>query len=90
MGLVLAGRIILTKSRAPADVDSALASYERVPRLFPGSEAVPASMYYAGEALRLTHRDAEAVAALPAGLDRLPASRSGPRARCSVRRAASC
>jgi TolA-binding protein len=61
MGLVLAGRIVLSKSRATADVDSALASYERVPRLFPGSEAVPASIYYAGEALRLTHRDEEAV-----------------------------
>jgi TolA-binding protein len=61
MGLVIAGRIIVMKSRASADIDSALASYERVPRLFPGSEAVPASIYYAGEALRLTHRDAEAV-----------------------------
>jgi TolA-binding protein len=61
MGLVLAGRITLAKSRAAADVDSAIASYDRVPRLFPGSDAVPASMYYAGEALRLTHRDADAV-----------------------------
>jgi TolA-binding protein len=61
MGLVLAGRITVMKSRAPADVDSALASYERVPRLFPGSDAVPASIYYAGEALRLTHRDGDAV-----------------------------
>jgi TolA-binding protein len=61
MGLVLAGRIAVMKSRAPAEIDSALASYERVPRLFPGSEAVPASIYHAGEALRLTHRDAEAV-----------------------------
>lgn len=61
MGLVLAGRIAVSKSRAPAEIDSALASYERVPRLFPGSEAVPASIYYAGEALRLTHRDDEAV-----------------------------
>ena len=61
MGLVLAGRITLSKSRAMPDVESALASYERVPRLFPGSDAVPASIYYAGEALRLTHRDEEAV-----------------------------
>jgi TolA-binding protein len=60
MGLVLAGRILLARSRATADVDAAIASYERVPRLFPGSEAVPASIYYAGEALRLTHRDEEA------------------------------
>jgi TolA-binding protein len=61
MGLVLAGRIAVSKSRAPADIDSALASYARVPRLFPGSEAVPASIYYAGEALRVTHRDDEGV-----------------------------
>jgi TolA-binding protein len=61
MGLVLGGRILVSKSRAAADIDSALASYERVPRLFPGSDAVPASIYYAGEALRLTHRDDEAV-----------------------------
>ncbi len=60
MGLVLAGRIILARSRVTAEVESAIASYDRVPRLFPGSDAVPASMYYAGEALRLTHRDAEA------------------------------
>lgn len=61
MGLVLAGRILLARSRAAADVDAAIASYERVPRLFPGSDAVPAAIYYAGEALRLTHRDEDAV-----------------------------
>jgi TolA-binding protein len=61
MGLVLAGRIAVSRSRAAADIESALASYERVPRLFPGSDAVPASIYYAGEALRVTHRDDEAV-----------------------------
>jgi TolA-binding protein len=61
MGLVLAGRITVMKGRAAADIDSALASYERVPRLFPGSDAVPASIFYAAEALRLTHRDADAV-----------------------------
>lgn len=61
MGLVLAGRITVMKSRAPADIDTALASYERVPRLFPGSDAVPASIYYAAEALRLAHRNDDAV-----------------------------
>lgn len=60
MALVLAGRITVTKSRAAADIESALASYERVPRLFPGSDAVPASKFYAAEALRLTHRDDDA------------------------------
>jgi TolA-binding protein len=60
MALVLAGRISMATGRTPAGVESALASYERVPRLFPGSDAVPASYYYAAEALRLTHRDEEA------------------------------
>jgi TolA-binding protein len=61
MAYVLAGRIIMSKGRAPADVDSALAKYVRVPGLFPGSDAVPASIFYAAEALRVTHRDDEAV-----------------------------
>ena len=61
MAHVLAGRLLLVRGRAPADVEAALASFERVPRLFPGSEAVPAAIYQAGETLRLTHRDDEAL-----------------------------
>lgn len=61
MAHVLAGRLLLSRGRAPADVEAALASFERVPRLFPGSEAVPASIYEAGETLRLTNRDGEAI-----------------------------
>ena len=48
MGLVLAGRILLAKSRAAADVESAINTYLRVPRLYPGSDAVPASKYLRG------------------------------------------
>jgi hypothetical protein len=40
MAYVMAGRLAINKGRAAADVEAALASYERVPRLFPGSEAV--------------------------------------------------
>lgn len=80
MGLVLAGRILLSKSRAAADVESALASYERVPRLFPGSDAVPASIYYAGEALRVTHRDEEAVLRYRQVFTDYPQSSWAPRA----------
>jgi hypothetical protein len=80
MGLVLAGRILVSRSRAPADVESALASYERVPRLFPGSDAVPASIYYAGEALRLTHRDAEAALRYRRVFTEYPESSWAPRA----------
>jgi TolA-binding protein len=61
MALVLAGRIAMAKGRTPAVVESALASFERVPRLFPGSDAVPAALYEAAETLRLTHREADAV-----------------------------
>ena len=86
MGLVLAGRIILAKSRVTADVESAIASYERVPRLFPGSDAVPASMYYAGEALRLTHRDAEAILRFRQVSTDYPESEWAPRALLSEAR----
>src|SRR5262245_40764155 len=49
MALVLEGRIALASGRTPALVDEAIASFDRVARLFPGSGAVPAAMYYAGE-----------------------------------------
>jgi outer membrane protein assembly factor BamD (BamD/ComL family) len=61
MALVLEGRISLTAGRGPEDVNAALASFDRVPRLFPGSEAVPASMYFAGEAARLGGRRDQAI-----------------------------
>jgi TolA-binding protein len=61
MAHVLSGRLAMTKGRAPADVDAALASFERVPRLFPGSEAVAAAGYFAGEALRAVRRVDEAL-----------------------------
>ncbi len=86
MGLVLAGRLILAKSRAAADVESAIASYDRVPRLFPGSDAVPASMFYAGEALRLTHRDAEAILRFRQVSTDYPESEWAPRALLSEAR----
>jgi len=86
MGLVLAGRVVLAKSRAAADVESAIASYDRVPRLFPGSDAVPASMFYAGEALRLTHRDAEAILRFRQVSTDYPESEWAPRALLSEAR----
>ena len=61
MAYVLSGRIALAKGRAPADVDSALASFERVPRLFPNDEAVPAAGFYAGDTLRIVRRTEEAL-----------------------------
>jgi TolA-binding protein len=61
MAYVMAGRLAINKGRAPADVEAALASFERVPRLFPGSEAVAAANHYAGIALWLVRRNEEAL-----------------------------
>ena len=61
MAHVLSGRIAFAKARTAAALDAALASYERVPRLFPGNDAVAAAGYFAGEALRTVRRHAEAL-----------------------------
>lgn len=61
MAYVLVGRLTIAKSRATADVDAALASFERVPRLFPSSPAVAAARYYTGDTLRLARRPEEAL-----------------------------
>jgi TolA-binding protein len=61
MAYALAGRILLAGGQAPADLDTALASFERVPRLFPGTEAVAAAHHHAGEALRRAGRHEEAL-----------------------------
>ena len=61
MGYVVGGRVSMMRGRAPSDVDTALASFERVERLFPGNDAVPAAGFYAGEALRFVRRYDEAL-----------------------------
>ena len=61
MGYVLVGRLAIAASRAPADVDTALASFERVSRLFPSSPAVAAARFYTGDTLRLVRRTDEAL-----------------------------
>ncbi len=61
MAHVIGGRVAMSKGRTPRDVDAAVASFERVERLFPGNEAVPAAGFYAGEALRLVRRHDEAL-----------------------------
>ena len=60
-GHVLNGRIALARGRTPADVNTALASFERVRGLFPGSDVIPSSIYYAGEGLRVVRRYNEAI-----------------------------
>lgn len=47
---VMAGRLALAKGRTPADLDAALANFERVARLFPASDAVPRSLVFSAEA----------------------------------------
>lgn len=61
MAHVIGGRVSMSKGRSPSDVDAAVASFERVERLFPGNDAVPAAGFYAGEALRLVRRHDEAL-----------------------------
>lgn len=61
MAYIIGGRLTIAKGRTPANVDAALASFDRVPRLFPGSDAVAASRFFAGETLRLARRVDEAL-----------------------------
>jgi len=58
---VLAGRIRLAQSWSASDLDAAVASFDRVPRLFPESEAVPEALVLAGDALRVRGRPDEAL-----------------------------
>ena len=61
MGYVIAGRSTLALDPSPAGLDSALASFDRVPRLFPRSDAVAPSLYYAAEIDRRAGRPNEAI-----------------------------
>ena len=58
---VVAGQIALARGRQPADFDRALAEFQRVPRYFPGTEAVPAALLARADTLRIAGRCAEAV-----------------------------
>ena len=62
MGYVVVGRLAIARGRGASDVDAALASFERVPRLFPNSPAVAAARYFAGDTLRLARRGDDAIA----------------------------
>lgn len=61
MAFVLLGRVSLAEAPTPTAVDAALASFDRVRRLFPESEAVHAASFYAGEALRSIRRFGDAL-----------------------------
>jgi TolA-binding protein/DNA-binding beta-propeller fold protein YncE len=58
---VMLGRLLLARSHARADAETALASFERAARLFPESGVAPAAGFFAGEVLRLIGRSDEAL-----------------------------
>jgi TolA-binding protein len=61
MGYIIAGRATMALDPSPAGLDSALASFDRVPRLFPRSEAVGPALVYAAEIDRRVGRSGEAL-----------------------------
>lgn len=61
MGYVIGGRATLALDASPAGLESAMASFERVPRLFPRSDAVAPALYYAAEIDRRAGRPGEAL-----------------------------
>ena len=61
MAYVIAGQAMVARSTAPANVEAALASFERVPRLFPGTEAVAPAVFAAGDTLKRLGRCPEAL-----------------------------
>ena len=61
MGYVVIGRATLEIDQTPAGLDSALASFDRVPRLFPKSEATAPALYYGAEVDRRADRPANAL-----------------------------
>jgi TolA-binding protein len=61
MALVVKGRAALAMGRAPEQINAAVASFDRVPILYQGTDAVPQALYYAGEAARVGGRRDEAI-----------------------------
>jgi TolA-binding protein len=64
MAYVVAGQALVEQGLSQSNVDAALASFERVPRLFPGTRAVAPAVYAAGETFRRLNRCDEALARL--------------------------
>jgi TolA-binding protein len=61
MGYIISGLATMALDPSPAGLDSALASFDRVPRLFPRSEAVGPALVYAAEIDRRVGRPGEAL-----------------------------
>lgn len=69
---LLAGRLALARSHQSADLDSALANFERVFRLFPSSGAVPRSLTLVGETMWYARRYEDARANLSRTIAEFP------------------
>jgi outer membrane protein assembly factor BamD (BamD/ComL family) len=61
MAHVLKGRLALAYGFEPEAVNTAIAAFDRVPRQFGGTEAVPAALYFAAEAARQGGRRDESI-----------------------------
>ena len=73
---VLAGRLALARGHQGADLDSALANFERVFRLFPTSEAVPRALALGGETMWYARRPDDALTYLTRAIAEYPSSTS--------------
>jgi tetratricopeptide (TPR) repeat protein len=61
---LLKGRLALAQGHRPADLDTALANFDRVLALFPNSEAVPRALVLSGQTLMYAGRLEEALSNL--------------------------
>ena len=61
---LLAGRLALARSRMSDDLGTALANFDRVHRLFPASDAVPASLFHAADVHYYSRRYPDALSNL--------------------------
>jgi TolA-binding protein len=77
---LLAGRLALARSHQGTDIDSALANFERVFRLFPNSEAVPRALALGGETMWYARRPDDALTYLTRAIAEFPASPSAAEA----------
>lgn len=61
MGHVLAGRLKTATAASGADLESAIAEFDRVLRRFPRDDAIPAALFHRAQALRVGGRDDQAL-----------------------------
>lgn len=77
---LLAGRLALARSHQGAELDSALANFERVFRLFPTSAAVPRALALGGETMWYARRPDDALGYLNRAIAEFPSSPSAAEA----------